>query len=195
MHTTRPGSTAPPAYLSPIPKIWRIAEGLALVVLYIISVGWGDFGTTRPMISDTMLFGSHLFAAVEDITLNCRPIAIVHGEVRRLSECAQVYRSLLLAFVCVAADMAATVTQSKHVADDDDDSLYASLAFFSALILLSAIGRVVWFTMQWSRLPSTSAPSYDPVASSDSLVPLSTRRSRPTLSYDDMAGVNVTSRA
>lgn len=205
--SARAASAMPPAYLSPVPKVWRICEGVALVVLYIVSIGWGDFGTTRPMIQDTMMFGTHLFAAIEDITLNCKPLAIVAGEARRASECAQVYRSLLLALVCMSADTAAVVTQSKHVADDDDDALYATLAFFSALVLVSAIARVFWFGLQWLHLPSFSSlasgsQAYAPVpltsttvSAAGDMAPLSTRRPRPSIAYDDMAGARVTARA
>lgn len=200
-------------FLKPIHELWRLCEAIALVLLYMISISWGDFGTTRPMIQDTMMFGSHLFAAIEDITLSCQPRRSQHDSTRT-SECAQLYRSLTLACVCSIADCAALVTESKHVADDTSDSMHAAFALLSGLIFASAVGRVIWFFGEYRAGPSgrhqhqyevltPSTPTGSTV--SDSMLntsrlnkpPGSGRSSRIGTSYDDSLDMRMptTSRA
>lgn len=191
-------------FLKPIHAAWRLCEAVALVILYIISISWGDFGTTRPMISDTMMFGSHLFAAIEDITLNCQPRRS-HHDSTRTSECAQLYRSLTLACVCAVADCAALVTESKHVADDTSDSMHAAFALLCGFIFVSAVGRVIWFFGEYRAGPNGHAYELLPhsttrtPSSNDSVMntsrltmpPGSGRTSRIGTSYDDSLDMRV----
>lgn len=154
-----------------------------------------------------MLFGAHLFAAVEDITLSCEPKVIENGSEKRDVGCAQLFRSLLLATVCVMCDCAAFVTQAKHVSDDDDDTLYAVLAFLCALVLTSALARFILFVSQWlieARYIHSDADRHGaytfPTSTGTARAPPSARRAVPgagrtsTIGYDEYGGVPITAR-
>jgi len=165
-----------PLYLSPIPYAWRVVEAAILVFLYLFSLGWGDFGSSRPMIQDTMMFGAHLFASVEDSNLCCQRKLGTNTETR-LADNAQLRRSRLLAAVAMATDIAATVTQIQHVVDDNDETLYATLTTFLVLMVGLSTGRVYWFFSQ--KFNSKSSSGYTPRPGYSGISPVVSARTVP----------------